>query len=118
MCGNLMIYPTLCCKNTIVKVANPDSIQVKRKYKTTRLGKEIWWFLIHAGEDTILKDLVVKWENVKLQTGWGLEPCTKPQSKPASMLPITGQSQSLLKTSKLLHTMTLHVSILSLLLKV
>ena len=93
--GTLRSTPPFVVKNTIVKVAkieNPDSIQVKRKYKTTPLGKEIWWFLIHAEEDTILKDLVLKWENVKLQTGWCLEPCTKPQTKPASILPITGQT--------------------------
>ena len=68
-------------KNTIVKLAkveNVDSIQVKRKQETTRTGKPKWWYVIHAEEDAILKPLETKWENVNIQTGWHLEPCTKP----------------------------------------
>jgi len=35
-----------------------------------------WWFVIHADEH-LPSDLDAKWEQVKLQTPWKLEPCSK-----------------------------------------
>ena len=55
------------------------------KYKTTRLGKPKWWYIIHAEEDSILKPLEAKWESVQTQTSWHLEVCTKPvEAKPSN----------------------------------
>ena len=86
--GTLRSSSHFCVKNTIVKlinVENVDRIQVKRKYKTTRMGKPKWWYVIHAEEDSILKPLEAKWESVQTQTGWHLEVCTKPvEAKPSN----------------------------------
>ena len=79
--GTLKSASHFSVKYTIVKLAkveNVDCIQVKRKHETTRTGKPKWWYVIHAEEDAILKPLETKWENVNIQTGWHLEPCTKP----------------------------------------
>ena len=79
--GTLRSASHFVVKNTIAKLANignPESIQVKRKSKSTYTGKMKWWFLIHADEDSVLKPLERKWDSVKLQTGWSLENCTKP----------------------------------------
>ena len=52
-------------------------IRVKRKYKTTDMGKlSKWWYIVRA-EEGLLKQLDGKWEKVKLQTSWKLEPCYK-----------------------------------------
>ena len=48
-------------------------IWVKRKF-TGKLSK--WWYIIRA-EEGLLKELDGKWEIVKLQTPWKLEPCYK-----------------------------------------
>ncbi len=40
-----------------------------------------WWYVIHADE-SLLSDLDTKWEQVKLQTSWKLEPCFKPENAP------------------------------------
>ena len=53
------------------------NLQIRRKYKTDRHGKEIrWWFLI-KGDESTLKKLEDEWEAVELQTPWKLEMCTK-----------------------------------------
>ena len=46
---------------------------MKRKF-TGKLSK--WWYIIRA-EEGLLKELDGKWEKVKLQTSWKLEPCYK-----------------------------------------
>ena len=79
--GTVKFASHFTVKNTIVKLANVENvenIQVKIKYETTCTGKPKWWYVVHAEEDAILKPLEAKWENVNLQTGWHLEPCTKP----------------------------------------
>ena len=48
----------------LVNVENVDRIQVKRKFKTTRIGKAKWWYVIHAEEDSFLKPR--KWEKVQV----------------------------------------------------
>ena len=52
-------------------------MQVKRKYKTSDTGKlSKWWYIVRA-EESLLKQLDGKWEKVKLQTLWKIEPCYK-----------------------------------------
>lgn len=79
--GTVRSSSHVCVKNTITMLAgveNVESIQVKRKYKSTSLGKAKWWYVIHAEEDTVLKPLEANWERIQLQTGWHLESCSKP----------------------------------------
>ena len=69
----------------LINVENVDRIQVKKKYKTTCMGKPKWWYVTHAEEDSILKPPETKWENVQTQTSWHLEAFTKPvEAKPSN----------------------------------
>ena len=52
-------------------------MQVKRKYKTTDTEKLSKWWYIARAEESLLKQLDGKWEKVKMQTSWKLEPCYK-----------------------------------------
>ena len=56
-----------------------NSLQIKRKYKSLTRGKDVWWFVVHSQEETLCK-LADEWENVKVQTGWTLQHCYKPQA--------------------------------------
>ena len=37
-------------------------------------NKTKWWYVVHADED-LLTELNTKWDQVKAQTSWKLEPC-------------------------------------------
>ena len=70
-------------KNTIAKlspVKNVNQVRVKRKHKSSQSGKDVWWFVLQADETSILQPLEAGWEAISLQTGWHLEPCTRPVS--------------------------------------
>ena len=65
-------------KNSISHLTSVNDFQVKRKFShSTRSGKDKWWFII-KGDEEVMRSLENKWEPVKLQAGWQLEPCTKP----------------------------------------
>jgi len=52
-------------------------LRLKRKAKDNPItNRTKWWFVIHADEH-LLSELDAKWEQVKLQTLWKLEPCFK-----------------------------------------
>ena len=70
-------------KNVISRVCKIDGgLRVKRKTKENPVtNRTKWWFVIHADE-CLLSDLDAKWEQVKLQTLWKLEPCFKPENPP------------------------------------
>ena len=70
-------------KNVISCVCKIDGgLRVKRKTKENPVtNRTKWWFVIHADE-CLLSDLDAKWEQVKLQTLWKLEPCFKPENPP------------------------------------
>ena len=65
-------------KNVISRVCKIDGgLRVKRKTKDNPVtNRSKWWFVIHADEH-LLSELDAKWEQVKLQTLWKLEPCFK-----------------------------------------
>lgn len=65
-------------KNVISRVCKIDGgLHVKRKTKDNPItNRTKWWFVIHADEH-LLSELDAKWEQVKLQTLWKLEPCFK-----------------------------------------
>ena len=50
---------------------------MKRKHKSSQSGKDVWWFVLQAD---VLQPLEAGWEAISLQTGWHLEPCTRPVS--------------------------------------
>ena len=86
--------PLITCttvKNTTSRLTNTNcmnELQIRRKFvngQSTRSGKDKWWFVLHGNEE-ILQSLEAGWENVKLQTGWQLEHCTKPVSEPTCSL--------------------------------
>lgn len=81
--GTLKSATCSTVKNTIAKlsrVKNVNQVRVKRKYKSSQSGKDVWWFVLQADETSILQSLEAGWETVSLQTGWHLEPCTRPVS--------------------------------------
>ena len=89
--GTVKSSSHLSVKNAIVQLAgieNIESIHVKRKYKSASAGKPRWWYIIHAEEEAILKPLEEKWENIKLQTGWRLERCSRPVERLTESLPL------------------------------
>ena len=76
--GTLRSATCTTVKNSISHLTNVNDFQVKRKFShSTRSGKDKWWFIIKGGEE-VMQSLKNTWEPVKLQTGWQLEPCTKP----------------------------------------
>ena len=79
--GTVKLSSHFSVKNAIVQLAdieNIEKIHVKRKYKSTSTRKPKWWYVIHAEEEAILKPLEEIWVNIKLQTGWLLESCSRP----------------------------------------
>ena len=76
--GTLRSATCTSVKNTISHLTSVSSFQVKRKVShSARSGKDKWWFIL-KGDEEALKSLGNVWKTVKLQTGWQLEPCTKP----------------------------------------
>ena len=37
-------------------------------------GRPRWWYVVHSSESTLM-ELEAKWDQVKVQTSWKLEPC-------------------------------------------
>ena len=76
--GTLRSATCTSVKNSISHLTSVNDFQVKRKFShSTRSGKDKWWFII-KGDEEVMQSLENKWEPVKLQAGWQLEPCTKP----------------------------------------
>ena len=76
--GTLRSATCTSVKNTISHLTSVNNFQVKRKVShSARSGKDKWWFIL-KGDEEAMKSLENAWEPVKLQTGWQLEPCTKP----------------------------------------
>ena len=78
--GTLKLTTPSSLKSAISKFCPATSIQIKRKTVCDNVGEvKKWWFVIHAPEE-VLVELDCEWEQLKLQTGWKLEPCFKPTS--------------------------------------
>ena len=78
--GTLKLTTPSSLKSAISKFCPATSIQIKRKTVCDNVGGvKKWWFVIHAPEE-VLVELDSAWEQLKLQTGWKLEPCFKPTS--------------------------------------
>ena len=78
--GTLKLTTPSSLKSAISKFCPANSIQIKRKTVCDNDGRvKRWWFVVHAPEDILVK-LDAAWEQLKLQTGWKLEPCFKPSS--------------------------------------
>ena len=63
-------------KNVISRICKLENgIRVRRKTKVSPVtNKTKWWYVVHADED-FLTELNTKWDQVKVQTSWKLEPC-------------------------------------------
>jgi len=63
-------------KNVISRICKLENgLHVRRKTKFSPVtNKTKWWFVVHADEG-LLSELNTKWDQVKLQTSWNLEPC-------------------------------------------
>ena len=63
-------------KNVISRICKLENgIRVRRKTKVSPVSnKTKWWCVVHADED-LLTELNTKWDQVKAQTSWKLEPC-------------------------------------------
>ena len=63
-------------KNVISRICKLENgLHVRRKTKFSPVtNKTKWWFVVHADEG-LLSELNTKWDQVKLQTSWKLEPC-------------------------------------------
>ena len=63
-------------KNVISRICKLENgIRVRRKTKVSPVtNKRKWWYVVHADED-LLTELNTKWDQVKVQTSWKLEPC-------------------------------------------
>ena len=61
--------------SAITKLCGVTPKSVKRKFVKNGTGKTTkWWFVIHDSEE-VLTSLESKWDQLKLQTLWELEPC-------------------------------------------
>ena len=88
--GTMKVTTVFTLMNALSKMFNATNLQIKRKTVLDNAGEvKRWWFIIHASE-SVLCNLDDTWEQLKLQTGWKLEPCFKPCSQPHS--PATPQS--------------------------
>ena len=98
--GTLRSATCTTVKNSLSHLTNVNDFQVKRKFShSTRSGKEKWWFIIKGAEE-VMQSLESKWEPVKLQTGWQLEPCTKPvaASTTSATTPLTALQNAIPET--------------------
>ena len=71
--------------NTIRKFCGITPNRVKRKYTKNNVGRLTrWWFVIHDSEE-VLANIDSKWDQLKLQVAWELEPwfVSQRQSNPA-----------------------------------
>ena len=81
--GTLSVCSASTVKNVIRKMCANDTVQARRKTKELRNGRVCWWFVLHDDE-VCLQDIDAKWEHVKLQTSWKLEPCFYLSTEPSS----------------------------------
>ena len=74
--GTLKASHSGVIKNSICNVTGLPSnlFEVKRKYKSIS-GQKIRWWHVLTGKEEDLISLERKWDTVKIQTGWKIEPC-------------------------------------------
>ena len=76
--GTMKLTTPTSLRHVISKFCPGRSLQIKRKTICDQAGQILrWWFVLHAPED-VLTALDAVWEQIKLQTGWKLELCFKP----------------------------------------
>ena len=73
--GTLSVCTSAVVKSVIERCCGIKSIRVRRK--TSVRGGQHWWFVLHDHEN-VLCSLEAKWDLIKMQTSWKLEPCYKP----------------------------------------
>ena len=74
--GTLKASPAGVVKKSICNLtgAAQNMFEIKRKYKKLPNNKIRWWHMLTGNEDELVS-LENKWEAVKIQTGWKIEPC-------------------------------------------
>ena len=100
--GTMRVTTSSSLRYAVSKVFNATSLQIKRKTVSDHAGQvKRWWFIIHAPENVLL-NLDAAWEQLKLQTGWKLEPCFKPSSQHISQTTSSANTtpQSQVRTSE------------------
>ena len=67
--------------NTIRKFCGVTPERVRRKCIKNDTGRVTrWWFIIHDSEEVLI-NIDSKWDQLKLQVAWELEPCFAPQKQ-------------------------------------
>ena len=63
-------------KSVILRVSKiGGELRIKSKDKDSpTTGRPRWWYVLHSSESTLM-ELEAKWDQVKVQTSWKLEPC-------------------------------------------
>ena len=74
--GTLKNSSVSSIKSVISRLCNIDGgLRVRRKDQEGSMTKRSrWWYVVH-GNEPLLNQLETKWDQVKLQTSWKLEPC-------------------------------------------
>ena len=80
--GTLKSSSTKTVKSVILQVSKIEGeLRIKRKDKENRTtGRPKWWYVVHGSESTLM-ELEAKWDQVKVQTSWKLEPCFLTESQ-------------------------------------
>ena len=76
VCRTLKATPAGVVKRSISNLAGEaqNMFEIKRKYKKLPNNRIRWWHILTGNEDELVS-LEKKWEAVKVQTGWKIEPC-------------------------------------------
>ena len=81
--------------NTIRKFCGVTPDRVRRKCIKNDSGRVTrWWFVIHDSEEVLIS-IDSKWDQLKLQVAWELEPCFAPQEQLDSASSQTNAPESL-----------------------
>ena len=80
--GTLKSSSTKIVKSVILRVSKIEGeLRIKRKDKENpTTGRPKWWYVVHGSESTLM-ELEAKWDQVKVQTSWKLEPCFLTESQ-------------------------------------
>ena len=98
--GTLKSSSAKTVKSVILRVCKiGGELRIKRKDRENPItGRQRWWY-VHGSESTLM-ELEAKWDQVKVQTSWKLEPCflAESQSTPPPSSTTTDVANTLLLT--------------------
>ena len=99
--GTLKSSSAKTVKSVILRVCKiGGELRIKRKDRENPItGRQRWWYVVHGSESTLM-ELEAKWDQVKVQTSWKLEPCfmAESQSTPPPSSTTTDAANTLLLT--------------------